>query len=239
MQDLQNETWKEIENSDYYAISDKGRIKRLEHSVWSSWNNSYSTFKEKLLTPNNNNTKGYYRQAVKYIDGTIVIESIHRLVARMFIENDNPMVKNQINHIDGNKSNNCVENLEWCSQSENMRHRIDTLDSKNWRQGETSPLSKLNDKKVIEIVELLNKGVKRSIITKQYNIAKSTISEIVAGRTWKHLNLQFNEGVRTRPIPLTKEQIKDIKESSKDSEYWSEKLNVSKYVIEHMRNSPD
>lgn len=183
MQDLQNETWKEIENSDYYAISDKGRIKRLEHSVWSSWNNSYSTFKEKLLTPNNNNTKGYYRQAVKYIDGTIVIESIHRLVARMFIENDNPMVKNQINHIDGNKSNNCVENLEWCSQSENMRHRIDTLDSKNWRQGETSPLSKLNDKKVIEIVELLNKGVKRSIITKQYNIAKSTISEIVAGRT--------------------------------------------------------
>lgn len=50
---------------------------------------------------------------------------IHRIVAEAFISR--PDGKTQINHIDGNKTNNRVDNLEWCTQSENMRHRVDVL----------------------------------------------------------------------------------------------------------------
>lgn len=49
----------------------------------------------------------------------------HRLVANAYIPNDNPIEKNQVNHIDGNKKNNCVENLEWVTPRENTIHSIE------------------------------------------------------------------------------------------------------------------
>ena len=55
------EIWKIIENSKDYAISNLGKIKRLEFKRWCKINNSYSTYKEKLLTPSNKNTKKKYR----------------------------------------------------------------------------------------------------------------------------------------------------------------------------------
>lgn len=59
--------------------------------------------------------KGYLRVT---IGGKSI--SVHRLVALAFLPN--PMKHKEVNHIDGNKENNCLENLEWCSRSENMKH---------------------------------------------------------------------------------------------------------------------
>lgn len=63
---------------------------------------------------------GGYERVSLWIDGKQYKESIHRLVAQVFIPN--PDNKPQVNHIDGNKLNNNVSNLEWCTREENMQH---------------------------------------------------------------------------------------------------------------------
>ena len=66
---------------------------------------------------------GYFTYILTLPDGTKKRCFAHRLVATAFIPNENPE-KDQVNHIDGNKLNNCVENLEWCSGFENQQHAI-------------------------------------------------------------------------------------------------------------------
>ena len=65
------------------------------------------------------NEKGYLRVCL-YVDGKPTTQKVHRLVALAFLEN--PKNYKEVNHKDGNKTNNCVENLEWCTHLENMRH---------------------------------------------------------------------------------------------------------------------
>jgi hypothetical protein len=71
----------------------------------------------------NKDSKGYYSESL-YKDGKAVTKKVHRLVAEAFIPN--PDSKPCVNHIDGNKLNNSVDNLEWVTHSENMRHAFDT-----------------------------------------------------------------------------------------------------------------
>ena len=62
-----------------------------------------------------------------YVDNKRTGFAIHTLVAKQFLYNDEPINKTQVNHIDGNKENNNVENLEWVTPKENTRHAIDVL----------------------------------------------------------------------------------------------------------------
>lgn len=113
--------------------------------------------------------------------------SIHRLVAKYFIYNDNPEIKNQVNHIDGNKENNSVENLEWCSNKENHEHKM--RNNLNVAlKGSEHHNSVLTEKDVIDIFkskEPYNKLIKK------YNISKSTISSIKCGRNWNHITKEI------------------------------------------------
>lgn len=181
------EIWKNIEDFEGFQISNLGRIKRLEYKKWCVPNNSFSTMKEKILKTSFNNSKSYERIKIS-LNNRTKIYSIHRLVAITFIPNPNNYP--QINHIDGDKSNNKVENLEWCTNNENMKHRYEVLKKFSFPKGESCNFSKLNKEKVIEISKLIKDGYKDKDIARMYNLkSTSTIIFIRQGITWKHLNL--------------------------------------------------
>lgn len=114
------ERWKDIkETKGVYQISSKGRVKRVGKysNQFTSW------YDEKILKPAIHE-RGYLFVQLS-INKKILRRYIHRLVAEAFIPN--PENKKTVNHKDGNKKNNCVENLEWCTYLENNTHAYEKL----------------------------------------------------------------------------------------------------------------
>lgn len=99
------EKWKDIPNT-HYQISSLGRIKNILNG--------------RIKIPFDKNRTDYIRAILFDGKGVKKRYFVHRLVAEAFIPN--PDNKLQVNHIDGNKANNCVDNLEWVTGSENMQH---------------------------------------------------------------------------------------------------------------------
>lgn len=92
-----------------YEVSNLGRVKSIPRNGTPGG----------ILTPNYKNQKHYAHVALTK-NAKPKTTSVHRIVAQAFIPN--PDNKPQVNHIDGDKKNNCADNLEWATQSENMRH---------------------------------------------------------------------------------------------------------------------
>lgn len=116
------EIWKDIPSYEgYYQVSNKGNFRSLPRRVKYKNSGMRNYPSKSLLTET---TKDNYQRIVLMKDGVKTRYQAHRLVALAFIPNlDN---KPFINHIDGNKSNNAVTNLEWCTASENMIHADNT-----------------------------------------------------------------------------------------------------------------
>lgn len=111
------EIWKHIEKLDnQYAISTFGRVQSIQDVITKSDGNTY-TRRSKIIKPQLRNC--YLRVRIS-LNGVKSTYSVHRLVAEAFI--DNPESKSEVNHIDENKSNNHVSNLEWLTPKENVRH---------------------------------------------------------------------------------------------------------------------
>ena len=96
----------------------------------------------------------------------------------------------QVNHIDGNKQNNYIGNLEWCTQSENQKHAFEHgLIS---RKGIKNSQCKLTEQQVIEIANLIMAGVTNNKIAEMYNISGVTVSTIRTKRHWGYLLKDYN-----------------------------------------------
>ena len=111
-------------------------------------------------------------------------KKVHRLVAELFIPNPNNLP--QVNHKDGNKTNNNVDNLEWCTNKENQIHARDNGLTKT---GEDCVFSKLTKKQVDFIKENFSKkNPQYSILqlSEMFNVDRSTISKIKNGNRWNH-----------------------------------------------------
>lgn len=124
------EIWKDINGYEgYYQISNKGNVRSIDR--FDGVHDRTGT----VIKPNLK-TNGYLQVGLRKHNKRKWI-GVHRLVAIHFI--DNPENKPQVNHIDGNKQNNTVENLEWVTQEENQQHATRTGLRKNVRRGKNHP----------------------------------------------------------------------------------------------------
>lgn len=113
---------------------------------------------------------------------------VHRLVAYAYMVK--PEGKTQINHMDGDRLNNSVDNLEWCTSSENLRHAVNLNLIKS---GSLSHRAKLSKEQVWKILDH-KKGPIRSIETaKMFGISKPSVLHIWHGRTYKREVAEYEE----------------------------------------------
>lgn len=160
------EIWKNIIGYDQYQVSNYGSVKTTANEA---------ARKERILKLLKH-PRGYFRVAL-WKDNKSKFYFIHRLVAEYFISN--PENKPTINHIDGNKANNHIDNLEWATYRENMNHAVDNKIS---ACGERNGRSKLN---WIQIEEIRNSHLTSNELAVIYSVHKSTINRIKSKKGWK------------------------------------------------------
>jgi hypothetical protein len=170
------EIWKNVigfEGS--YQVSNLGRVKSLARV-----DRSGHKLQERILK-NTIDSYGYlvvglFKNSVNHT------HKVHRIVATIFIPN--PENKPQVNHINGNKLNNIVDNLEWATHQENKTHSCITGLA---ARGSRVHLAKLTESDIPEIRTRLLAGELNGDIAKDYGVTWSTIDCIKKRVTWKHV----------------------------------------------------
>jgi len=169
--ETQEEIWKPVVGLEQrYLISNLGAVKSIKPKP--------------MLLKQQKNRIGYMDIVIRNSEQKKIHRFVHRLVAEAFIPNPNK--KPQVNHIDGNKQNNRVDNLEWATSKENIGHAI-SIGIRN-TQGERNPFSKTAEETVLKIRELYNTGKYfNRELSKMFNMPISTVEHITSRRRWKHL----------------------------------------------------
>ena len=173
-----------------YQVSNTGKVKsllRLESfpSAKVKGRNFTRKRRERILSPAPD--KDGYLKVVLCKNSILENFFVHRLVISAFKQNLTNLP--QINHIDGNKLNNTIENLEWCSSSHNNyhRYRLNLIDIKKI-SGENHWNSKLKEEDILKIIEKWESGsISQRKIAIEYKVSKSTISKIIRKENWRHL----------------------------------------------------
>ena len=163
-----------------YEVSNTGVIKALYKRVDSG--KCHRTWKPHIKACAVD-TKGYLRVSLSK-EGKNKTHKVHRLVAETFI--DNPDNLPEVNHKDGNKLNNNVNNLEWCTQSKNMSHACNLGLKRN--DGEFNSQSKLTQSDVAYIRSVYkprDKEFSTVTLAKKYGVHRKTITRVITGQYWR------------------------------------------------------
>ncbi|MFJ5713154.1 NUMOD4 motif-containing HNH endonuclease [Neobacillus sp. NPDC093127] len=170
-------TWKDIVGYEgLYQVSNQGDVKGLDRKGVDG-----RDLKGKVLKPKMN-TCGYLQ--VNLCKNRIKkFLYVHRLVAKAFLNNPNGF--SQVNHIDGVKTNNNLENLEWVSPTTNLKHAFSIGLKSN--SGESHSQSKLTEKDVIDIYKRAHSGESQRVIAGNYGIVQQAVSDIKLQKSWSYL----------------------------------------------------
>lgn len=160
--------WAICKHSDKYEVSELGQV--------------INRCTGKILK-NHLTTNGYYDTSI-YVGKKQKHFLIHRLIAEHFIPNPNNLLF--VNHIDGNKLNNKLSNLEWVTSSENALHSVRTGLS-HVRRGIEHHRNAFSNEDILDIRNLLKTGLSQSKIAKMYNVSQTAISKIKLGKRWAHI----------------------------------------------------
>jgi len=158
--------WKPVKGREgSYEVSDSGQIRKCSGKVLGQWKNDQGYSLARLANP---------RKTVR----------VHRIVAEAFIPN--PKSYPFVNHIDCNRSNNSVENLEWCTQWQNLEHsrRLGRMQNDYWK-GKRSPNAALDEETVRQIRQAYANGnISWDAVGKKFGVSKRTVGRIVNGESY-------------------------------------------------------
>jgi hypothetical protein len=166
------EVWKDVKDFEgLYQVSNLGNVKRLK---------SKGALIERLIG-RSIDRYGYVKR-VLCKNGKMFYFTEHRLVGMAFVEN--PQNKATVNHINGIKTDNRVENLEWNTDLENKQHAVKNglMDFK----GVNHSKCKLTEQQVLEIREI-GFSQTRTSLSKKYGVCRNSILGIITGKYWSHI----------------------------------------------------
>lgn len=178
------EVWRNIRGYEgIYQVSNLGRIKSLERFFIKNRRGGGNRMAvhqpEKIRFPSHD--KDGYLKISFWSNGIATYNTVHRVVAIYFLNNDNGYP--QVLHKDDNPNNPRWDNLEWGTQSKNIQ---DAANKGRGFRGDKNGMAKLKNEDVPEIRKLISKGFSFNKIASLYNVSKSTIKSIRNKRNWTY-----------------------------------------------------
>lgn len=206
--DESTEIWAPWPKDQKYMVSNQGRVKRLDYI-----NPKGKKYKERII-PGVLQSDGYVTICVILGLNNYKIIPKHRVVAETWVPN--PEGKPEVNHKDGNKQNNCSDNLEWVTSSENSKHAIQN----NFKSTTFTYKGKLDKDTRNEILERYSReDISYNKLAKEYGVTTPTIADLIKGKYsygegWEN---EFEKFLNTLNIL---NELRDEWLITKDKEVW-------------------
>lgn len=175
-QELSTEKWRDIKGCEgRYQVSNIGRVRSIER-ITTLQGGVRVIYSGQILA------QSYIRGGYLQVHVDVGCRRVHRLVAATFL--DNPENKPEVNHIDADKENNRVQNLEWCTRRENIDH---VMSMGMQRRGNTHGMSRISEDTAIKILQM-DADMLCTQIARELSVSFHIVWKIRSGKTWKHLS---------------------------------------------------